>query len=260
MLLTNNLFIDLCFKARRWLANRSGATILPNQQRLEHFVRQTATESQTFCVWNCPTQEEIAPPRGSSVVNDSELKLLYHGSINSARLPLTILEAMASLGDRVKLGIIGYETIGSNNHIKQIQAKAKELGIIEQLEFLGAMPRQEVLKRSQKYDLGLAFMPQSSNDINMQYMLGASNKAFDYLTCGLALLVSDLPDWHQAYVTTGYGLACNPDDTESIVAALGWYLEHPTQMRQMGELGRQRIAETWNYEQQFKPVLELMNV
>ncbi|MGF1587808.1 MAG: glycosyltransferase, partial [Pleurocapsa sp.] len=117
---------------------------------------------------------------------------------------------------------------------------------------------QEVLKRSLQYDLGLAFMPKTSNDINLQYMIGASNKAFDYLSCGLALLVSDLPDWHSAYVKPGYGLACDPDDADSIVAALLWYLEHPTQMREMGELGRQRIAQEWNYEKQFKPVIETL--
>ena len=255
---TDSLFINLCFKARKWLAIRARVSILPNRQRLEHFIRETATQSPTFCVWNCPTQEEVAPSRCSSLANNGNLRLLYHGSINSARLPLTILEAMAKFGDRVKLGIIGYETIGSNNHIGQLQAQAKKLGILEQVEFLGAMPRQEVLKRSQEYDLGLAFMPNNSNDINMEFMVGASNKAFDYLSCGLALLVSDLPDWHQTYVSPGYGLACNPEDVKSIAAALAWYLEHPAQMRQMGELGRQRIATEWNYEQQFAPVKQAL--
>ena len=255
----DSLFMDLCFKARKWLVNRSRASILPNQQRLEHFIRETAVESPTFCVWNCPTQEEVTPPRSSALSADGKLKLLYHGSINSARLPLTIVEAMASLGEQVQLGIIGYETISNQSYVRQLRVKAQQLGIIERVEFLGAMSRQEVLKRSPEYDLGLAFMPKISDDINLQYMIGASNKVFDYLSCGLALLVSDLPEWHSAYVEPGYGLSCNPDDVNSIAAALRWYLEHPTQMREMGELGRQRIAQEWNYEQQFEPVLELMS-
>lgn len=254
----DSLFINLCFQARKSLANRSKVSILPNQQRLNYFVRETATQSTTFCVWNCPAQEEVAPSRCSSLLKDNQLKLIYHGSINSSRLPLTILNAMSQLGDRVKLGIIGYETIGSSGYIRQLQATAKELGILEQIEFLGAMSRQEVLKRSLQYDLGLAFMPKTSNDINLQYMIGASNKAFDYLSCGLALLVSDLPSWRTAYVIPGYGLACNPEDVESIVNALRWFLAHPSQMRQMGESGRQKITQEWNYEKQFKPVIETL--
>jgi len=272
----NSLFINLCFQARKWLSNRSSASILPNQQRLDYFVRQTATNSPTFCVWNCPTQAEITSSHNSALSCDHtfdspfnmrnphqgqsrNLRLLYHGSINSSRLPPTILDAMAGLGDGVRLGIIGYETIGNKNYIQQLQVKAQQLGIIERVEFLGAMSRQEILKRSLEYDLGLAFMPRISNDFNLQHMIGASNKVFDYLSCGLALLVSDLPDWHDAYIETGYGLACKPEDPESIATALRWYLEHPIQMRQMGELGKQKVAQEWNYEKQFEPVLELIN-
>jgi glycosyltransferase involved in cell wall biosynthesis len=86
-------------------------------------------------------------------------------------------------------------------------------------------------------------------------MSGASNKAFDYLACGLPVLVSDLPDWRRMYVDTGVGLACDPDDPASIAAALQWFLDHPDKVRAMGERGRQRVLAEWNYEAQFAPVL-----
>jgi hypothetical protein len=56
------------------------------------------------------------------------------------------------------------------------------------------------------------------------------------------------------YVEPGYGLACNPEDPESIAATIGWYLDHPTEMRAMGEQGRRRILTDWNYEAQFSVV------
>jgi glycosyltransferase involved in cell wall biosynthesis len=99
-------------------------------------------------------------------------------------------------------------------------------------------------------------MPTDSQDPNLQFMVGASNKPFDYLACGLALLVSDLPSWRQLYVDASYGLVCDPDDPASIAAALLWFLEHPDDQRAMGERGRQRVATEWNYEHQFAPVLE----
>ena len=61
------------------------------------------------------------------------------------------------------------------------------------------------------------------------------------------------------YVEPGYALACDPTDPKSIAAALQWFLEHPVQMRNMGEKGRRRILEEWNYERQFLPVLQLLN-
>jgi glycosyltransferase involved in cell wall biosynthesis len=105
-------------------------------------------------------------------------------------------------------------------------------------------------------DVGLSFMPNSTADINMEAMTGASNKPFDYLACGLALLVSDLPNWREMFVTAGYAQCCNPDDAESIASAIIWFLDHPNQRRQMGRAGRQQVATYWNYETQFLPVLE----
>jgi glycosyltransferase involved in cell wall biosynthesis len=101
-------------------------------------------------------------------------------------------------------------------------------------------------------------MPLESDDPNSLDMVGASNKPFDYLAAGLTLLVSDLPDWRRAYVESGYGLACDPADPGSIAAALAWLIDHPREVRAMGEAGRQRIRTDWNYERTFGPVLEVL--
>ena len=86
-------------------------------------------------------------------------------------------------------------------------------------------------------------------------MTGASNKAFDYMAAGLALLVSDLPDWRHMFVTPGYALACDPTSTPSIASALRWFIDHPDALRQMAVDARAKIAAEWNYETEFAPVL-----
>jgi glycosyltransferase involved in cell wall biosynthesis len=86
-------------------------------------------------------------------------------------------------------------------------------------------------------------------------MFGASNKVFDYLACGLALLVHEAPGWQESL---SFGLACDPADADSIARALRYFCEHPAEMRAMGERGRQRILEQWNYETHFSPVLEMI--
>ena len=133
------------------------------------------------------------------------------------------------------------------------------LGSASGFSFWELCPGVSCLPGVSRCDVGLAFMPKDSDDINEQAMTGASNKPFDYLACGLALLVADLPDWRKMYVESGYGLVCDPDDPESIAVALRWFLDHPDEMRKMGERGRQRIAAEWNYETQFAPVWQRMH-
>ena len=99
-------------------------------------------------------------------------------------------------------------------------------------------------------------MPKETRDPNLKFMAGASVKLFDYLACGLAVLVSDNPDHERLFVANGVARSCDPRLPESIASNLLWFLEHAEETRQMGERGRRRVQEDWNYERQFQPVLD----
>ncbi len=248
-------FMRFVLWTRRLLAVRAALRILPNQQRVKRFAEEIGNSMRVDCVWNCPTRDEV--PEARPPLNGGGLRVLYHGSIVPARVPTTVLTALAMLPERVHLRIIGYETIGHRGYVRQLQELAAKLGIADRVEFLGSVPqREELLALCRQCDVGLSLMPKQSLDNNEQAMTGASNKPFDYLASGLALLVSDLPDWRTMFVDNGYALAVDPADPASMATAVRWLLEHPAELRAMGERGRQRISREWNYEQQFAPVLQ----
>jgi glycosyltransferase involved in cell wall biosynthesis len=253
-------FQRLVLDARRRLARRAEICVLPNEQRGEQFVRDTGVKrAYVRCVWNCPAIDEITPPRSSN--GTRELQLLYHGSIVPARLPPTVICALTYVPEHVRLSVVGYETIGHQGYVRHLREQAESLGVGRRVDFIGTVPtRRDLLQLCRKADVGLAFMPKDSQNINEQTMLsGASNKTFDYLASGTAVLVTDIPDWRAMYVDLGYGLACNSDDPVNIAEALRWFLDHPTETRALGERGRQRVLDMWNYERQFEPVLEQLN-
>jgi glycosyltransferase involved in cell wall biosynthesis len=244
----------MCAWSRRRLAARADLCVLPNAGRVAQFGRTLATDSPAMTVWNCPRRDEVGLPRRP--LAGPRLDVVYHGSIAPIRLPVTVLQALALLPNTVHLHVIGYETVGHQGYVQILQNAALGLGVEGRIHFQHAVPRSDLLRRTGGYRVGLSLMPNSSEDENLRFMSGASNKTFDYLARGLALLVSDLPDWRELYVDPGYGLACNPEDPSSIAAALSWFLEHPAETVAMGERGRQRIASEWNYETQFSPVLD----
>lgn len=254
-----SLFFQLCLYARKKLSRRTTICIFPNQKRADYFSKAVANgrEISQVCVWNCPRRDEVGPPREPRPAD--ELWIYYHGVIGPLFLPRALLQAMASLPAGVKLLVAGYETAGCLGYVRELRQEADRLGLGSRVQFLGAMSRYEILRHCRRCDVGFALMPKKDLHINDKHKLGASNKPFDYLACGLALLVSDLPDWRQMYAESGYGLACNPDDAGSIASALLWFFEHPVEMRAMGEMGRQRILKDWNYELQFEPVAEIFN-
>lgn len=243
---------------RRILSKKADYCIIPNQKRLQQFKSAMGDGTRALCVWNCPSKEEVSQP--GHLNNGGVMWIIYHGTIVPPRLPSTVLRAMSILPEKVKLRIIGYETIGHIGYRRELRDIASKLGIIHRIEFFEPIPtRKELLNWCQKSNVGLALFPKSQEDLEHHAMIGASNKPFDYLACGLALLVSDLPDWRKLYVEPGYGLACDPDDAESIAKSLQWFLNNPEKMRKMGEKGRKRILEEWNYEKQFNTVLNSLN-
>ena len=247
----DSVFMRWVLWSRRKLAQRATLCILPNEQRTQYFSLSVANGRPVITVWNCPSLEEISPQR---VVRDERvIYLWYHGSIVPSQLPVTVIHALAKLPEYVKLYMAGYETVGHVGYVRKLKGLAERLGVGHRVEYLGTLStREELFRECRKADIGLALFTKPTN----QPMVGASNKPFDYLACGLALLVSDLPDWQKMYVEPGYGLACDPDDPDSIAQAIRWFLDHPDEMRAMGERGRQRILDEWNYEKQFMPVLK----
>lgn len=205
-------------------------------------------------VWNSPMLSETTVPRRGS--SGSELRVLYHGSIVPARVPMTLIDALAITSNRISLVLVGYETIGHPGYVTSLIDHARRLGLADRVHFVGALSREALMNHCATCDVGLCLLPNQASDINQRTMVGASNKAFDYMAVGLALLVPDLHEWRATFVEPGFGLACNPDSSTSIASAVTWMLEHRTERAAMGERGRRRILEEWNYERAFAPVLE----
>ena len=165
------------------------SVIAPNEERLACLLSNNP-RGHTVAVMNCPALEEIQEVRPE--VKGSEL--IYIGSVVPNRLPVTVLEAMAKAGGDMSLTIAGYETIGHPGYVNKLRTKAKDLGLAGQVRYAGPIPtHRDLIELVVGADVGLSLIDRAHEDVNLQTMVGASNKPFDYLTSGLAILVSDDP-------------------------------------------------------------------
>jgi glycosyltransferase involved in cell wall biosynthesis len=246
--------IKRCLDARRRLLRQADIVITPNADRSTG-LSQIAGGRPVLTVWNCPRRphQELRKAR-----DWSGPRVIFRGSINADRLPVTVAEALARAPDDVHLDIAGYETVGSRGHVAELLSTAARLGVGDRIRFLGTVPNETLAEICQQSDLGLALMPVGSLDENMRHMTGASNKVFEYLSDGVIPLVSDLPDWRAMFVDPGYALACDPRDPDSIASAFSWSAHHRDEMRAMALRAWERLQSDWSYEAQFAPVLRAM--
>lgn len=246
-------FRRLVLRCRNLVGQSASVCVLPQSQRLLEFLQATQRAKPTLCVWNCPRRSE---ERANLAPSDGTLVLYYHGSINAARLPPELVLAIASFRGAVRLIVAGYEVQGSSGHIDMLRSLAAANGLADAVQYVGVIPsRSDLLRYAAQAHVGLSLMPLISDGINTRHMVGASNKAFDCMGCGLPLLVSDLPEWVDAFVVPGFARACDPGSVESIRSALAWYLENPQTRAEMGDRCREKIRSSWNYESMFECVL-----
>jgi len=245
-------FMKKVLNYRKKVANYSELCVLPQHTRLLQFIETTQRSRPTVCVWNCPRLDEIQNVNSSA---NRGLIIYYHGNVSSDLLPGNLIVAASRFKGAIRVQAAGYEAAGSPGYLQSLTTLATNHGMIKELEYLGAMSRKELFRCASKAHVGLSLMPKHSNNYNLGHMVGASNKVFDYMACGLAVLVSDLPEWVSAFVEPGYGRACDPDDPDSIETELRWFLDHPEERREMGRKCQDRIREAWNYETMFAGVL-----
>jgi glycosyltransferase involved in cell wall biosynthesis len=248
-----SLFMQFVFWTRRQVAQQAEFCVLPNRERVELFREATETTRPVLCVWNCPRRQEVFPP----ALPSEQFTVYYHGNIGPNLVPITLLKAVAMVPG-VKLLVVGYSTYGSHPYLKILHQEISRLKIADRVEIRPALSRQDLLEVTRTAHVGWAVIPDLPDNINFRQIVGASNKVFDYLACGVPALVANLPHWEELYVKTGCGMACDPNNPTGIAQALRWFMEHPDESRLMGERGRWKILSEWNYETEFQKVFDLM--
>jgi glycosyltransferase involved in cell wall biosynthesis len=250
-----SVFLRYCLRARRRLARRAAACVLPNEQRLVRFA-QEHPEARTMLVWNCPSIAEVQPQRSAPNARKPFI-LYYHGSIGAPLVPAALFGALRLVPGDVRLRLVGYETAGSTGYSNTLKLQARNFGVEARTEWKGALSRDQLWQQMRDATVGISLVPLRTDEFNLDTLAGASNKTFDYLAAGLALLISDRSDWTEPF--GAYGEACDPENAESIASALQALYDDRQSTAERGENGRQRILGDWNYDRQFAPVRELLD-
>lgn len=248
--------IRLC---RHQLARKANFNVLPQDMRCQLFKKETGTIKPVLRVWNCPRYDEARyKPRRPRQASEP-LGIYYHGSISLTRIPLSLIEAAGTCGLPIAIRIIGYETLGSHGACESLKRVAELYRHSLRLEIGGPRSRQQLFESMESMHLGWVAYSEQDIDVNLRHLAGASNKAFDYLASGLALITNQDEEWLRLFHNEGLGYTCNPENIRSIQSALCSAFQSPCDTQQMGEAGRKKVKDTWNYENEFNKVLLQMS-
>ena len=254
---TNNLLMRVMHFVRVGFARRASIIVVPQDERAIKFIADTGCAPDKLrVVYNCPMLRELRDALTDERGTQTGMTLWYHGSLGEGQLPIAIIDALARLPADVRLEVAGYETIGNTGYMQRLMEHARRLGVEKRVYFHGAVPnRSDLLHLAAGSDLGVALFSRSFRDP----MVGASNKPFDYLACGLPVLTNGTPEWDNFFGVEGVSVGCDPENPADIAGVILALRDAPERRSMMAEAGRRLILVKWNYEAQFAKVMEAID-
>ena len=249
--LTPSLFGRLILRFRAPFIRCADICVNPQTERAAA-IRLKIGRDDIIVAFNCPLQEEFSGTVSFDEKPDC-LTLWHHGSLGPGRLPYSIIDALQLLPEDVTFAFAGYETNNTTGFIDSVLKRAEIKGLAHRVTYHGAIPaRDDLYSKASRAHVGLAIFVSDF----IEPMAGASNKPFDFLGCTLALLVNNTDEWENFIGGKSVAMLCDPEDPEDIARSIRQlYCDRP-RLTAMATRGRELIETEWNYESQFRPVLE----
>lgn len=189
-------------------------------------------------IYNVP--EEIDPAGEASLRETlgttSHAFILHLGQLRPHRGCELLVEAMPAIDG----GTLVF--LGDGPLRPTLKQKSKALGIEERIRFLDPVPPDEVVAYARSADMGVSLL----EDVCLNHRLALPNKLFEYLTAGLPVIASDLPEIRKVVHGYDVGQVVRPGNREDLVAALKQaVMDRSLRDRWKGNIPR--VLETFNW-------------
>lgn len=174
--------------------------------------------------------------------NTDKTILIYVGGLTKIRGIKEICEATELAKGKVELQLLGKWE--SENFKKEcLENKSK-------INYLGLKPLEEVFPIMKSADAGMAVLYHVKNHLNSKPI-----KAFEYMACGLPIIMSNIPYWEKIFGASA--LFVNPNSIEKIKQKIEWVANNKKEAKKLGEKGKKEILEKYSWEAEAKKLVEV---
>lgn len=171
------------------------------------------------------------------------------------------IKAISSLPENLILVLMGRPTC---NYKQDIGSLVTELGLTNRVHIIDKpdnLTWKMVLSGS---DIGhlIQINPEKNEHARLLYKLNNSlsnNRLFQYMGAGLPILISDDPRLDMIYQIQGSKSVSLNNLVESLKSKLTELLNDREEKKEMGRKNQFAFSKTYNWEYQFKPVLNCIN-
>jgi glycosyltransferase involved in cell wall biosynthesis len=177
-------------------------------------------------------------------LNNTTTTIVYAGGLTRNRGLKETIISIEKIEAPVKFLIIGeWLDMDYYEECKQLKGWGK-------VNYIGKVKLEEVYKKMSTADIGMALLYPEEN-----YLRSLPVKAFEYMACGLPIVMSDFPYWMKTFKKGA--LFVNPFDDDAIFDKLNLLIGNKELRNQIGVEGKCFVHENFSWE---KEVIKLIAV
>lgn len=202
--------------------------------------RYKALNGNVCIVANFPdwqSSEETSP------VQRNGITCVMAGTLSPSRGLPVIFRALSLLkrrGLHVRLSLAGRAE--SEDYLSSLWNQAEGLGVRQQVEYHGILPKEEALRFQKEADIGLVTYQPLLYCVN-----SLPNKLLECMSLGVPVVYSNFPNYREIAEKAGAGIMVDPTVPEQIANAIETLVRNPDLARRMGEAGERAVRERFNW-------------
>ena len=144
--------------------------------------------------------------------------------------------------------------VGSGDVLPKLRKRVRELKLENQVKFIPQVPWEILMRYTKSADIGMCI----EKDTNLNYRFSLPNKLFDYISAGIPVIASNLPETGKIIKENKCGVIINQVTPEDISSAISDLKNNPVLL---SELRRNSVSasEKLNWETESEKVKEFYN-
>jgi glycosyltransferase involved in cell wall biosynthesis len=174
--------------------------------------------------------------------SEKSYDIVYLGGMSERAGTFILIEAIQNLvlsGLKPRILLIGY--FDNDKSKVEIMNEVIKRRLGEYFDIRGRVPHQEVPKLLSKAKIGVVSMQPVP-----KFLKNIPSKLFEYLACGLPVVVSDLPPIRIFFKNKEYGFLVDPKNPKAFAEAFYWLMTNPEQAELMGKKAQIAVREKLN--------------
>jgi glycosyltransferase involved in cell wall biosynthesis len=188
----------------------------------------------TVDINNYPIIKELMT---SDTIYQKEDSVVYVGGVTKERGILELVKSLALCKEKVKLNLAGiFSPEPLINEIQQIDGW-------EKVNYKGFLNRTEIRQILCQSKAGIVTLYPTIN-----YLDSLPIKMFEYMACGLPIIVSNFPYWVKLLESENCAIFVDPKNENEIARAIDYIIKNEGIATEMGERGKKLVLQKFNWE------------